>query len=206
MSPIEIDDKIMDAIRELINVGIGDAANALSTLVNSRVLIEVPDIKLVEASEIVNLLGVEIKELGVFIEQDFNGSISGKTMLFYSKECSTSLLHSVGCLSDSTVSFTQTDISTLEEIGNIVMGSCVSTICDLIQGRVDIHLPDVTIEISENSLGTLLPDLESFDRAIVIRNIINIQDHNINGHMFLLFSFHDLEVIIKKLLQSGDKV
>jgi len=61
----------LDIIKEVVNVGIGDAAAALSALVNSRVIIEVPEIHIINAQDAPDFIQKEIRSLGVYISQDF---------------------------------------------------------------------------------------------------------------------------------------
>ncbi len=47
-----MNDDNLDIVREIINIGIGEAADALSKLVNTRVIIKTPDICIMDAAEV----------------------------------------------------------------------------------------------------------------------------------------------------------
>ncbi|HZD43634.1 MAG TPA: chemotaxis protein CheC, partial [Methanomicrobiales archaeon] len=55
-----------DALRELGNIGAAHAATVLSQMLNSNIQMTVPEIRLVDISEIYNHLGDEVSALVVF--------------------------------------------------------------------------------------------------------------------------------------------
>ena len=192
-------DKWIDTIREVINIGIGDTAAALSDLVNSRVIIRVPDIHILETKVVPDFIDKEIKSLGVYIAQNFHGIIKGKAVLFYTKESSVSLLKNL------TGDFLNLDIlsersmSILQEIGNILLVSCISTISNIIGGRINFEIPHVTVEVSEGYFVNLLKGLDEMDKTIIVKNEMTIKDKNISGYIFILLGFRDFKMVIEKI-------
>ena len=198
-------DILLDIMKEVINVGLGEAADALSSLVNTRVLIKVPDMHIVDIDQVLPYIRKEMSSLGVYISQDFKGGIHGKTILCYSRECGISLLNTIYGDTLQVNTITESGISTLNEIGNIIMASCIATLSDLIKGTLDLNIPDVTVEVSERYFRNLVAELEEFDRAIIVRNQMIIQDHDIQGYLFLLLSFSDFKAVVEQLLaRNGD--
>jgi chemotaxis protein CheC len=193
------EDHIIDIIREIINIGIGEAANSLSKLVNTRIIIKVPNIHIVSTVNINEYLIKEIASLGVYMSQDFRGLIKGKTLLFYTEECSVSLLNAIYGQTFRTTSLTESGIATLNEIGNIIMGSCMSEISNMIEGRISFDLPEVTVEVSETYFRNLLKELDNLDKAIIVKNEMRIKDTDIKGYLFVLLSFEDFRLVIEML-------
>ncbi len=89
------DDKILDMITEIINIGMGEAANSLSKLVNTRIIIKVPDVRIINTADIHKYISDELEFAGVYMSQVFTGYAKGKTLLFYTKDCSRSLLNTL---------------------------------------------------------------------------------------------------------------
>jgi chemotaxis protein CheC len=189
----------LDIIREVINIGVGDAADALSNLVDSRVLIKTPEVHILDSNEALNFIQKEIQTLGVYISQSFHGGIRGRTLLFYTKESCNALVKTILGKDTVTSALTETAISTLQEIGNILMVSCVSTITNLIDDSVSFEIPDVTIEISEGYLKNIIEDLGELDKTIVVRNQMVVKDKKIEGYIFLLLSFNDFLFVVDKM-------
>ncbi len=191
-----------DIIKEVINIGIGEAANSLSKLVNTRVILKVPDIRIINAADIHEHIRNEVAELGVYLSQDFKGLIRGKSILFYTKECSISLLNAIYGQIVETSALSETGIAALNEIGNIIMGSCMAEISNMIKGRLSFDLPPVTVEISEKYFRNLIRDLETLDQAILIKNEMQIRERDIRGDLFIFLSFEDFNTVVRKLHQQ----
>lgn len=189
----------LDIMKEVVNVGLGEAADALSSLVDSRVIIKVPDMHIMDIDQVLPYIQKEMASLGVYISQDFKGGISGKTILCYSRECGISLLNTIygDILQVSTI--TESGISTLNEIGNIIMVSYMSAISNFIDDRIRFELPEVTQEISETYFENLLADLETFDKSIVVKNMMSIKEKNVEGYLFVMLSFKDFNTVVETL-------
>ncbi len=196
------DNKRLDMLRELINIGIGEAANSLSQLLQKRVMLRVPDIQIINVSEVNLYLQQELTSLGVYIAQDFEGMIRGKTILCYTRECSLSLLNAIFGNNMKITSLTETGIATLNEIGNIIMVSCMSEISNMIEGKISYHLPEVTVEISQVYFQNLIRDIAKLDTAIVIKNEFIIHQTDIKSYLFILLSFEGYETVIDRLLKK----
>jgi len=193
------DDMTLDIIKEVINIGVGDAAEALSELVQSRVWIKTPDIHILDSHAAPAFIQKEIQTLGVYISQGFHGGISGETLLFYTKESCHSLIRSILGNDRVTSALTDTAVASLQEIGNILMVSCVSTISNLIEDSFSFDIPDVTIELSAGYFQNLVQNLGKLDKTIVVRNQMVVRDKAIEGYIFLLLGFSDFLVVVEKM-------
>ena len=142
-----------------------------------------------------------MSELGVYIAQDFQGIIKGRTILCYTKECSISLLNAM-YENIQIEAISESGIATLNEIGNIIMVSYISAISNFINDKINFDLPETTVEISEKYFENLINELKSYEKAIVIKNIMKIKDKDIKGYMFVLLSFKDFETVVQKLYNS----
>lgn len=194
----------IDIIREIINIGIGEAANSLSKLVNTRVIIKVPDVYIMTLPEVREYIKKEVASLGVYISQNFSELIKGKTVLFYTKDCCLSLLEAICGQNLKTSSLTETGIATLNEIGNIIMGSCMAEISDMIEGKLSFELPEVTVDISETYFQNILKEMDALDQAVVVKNEMRIKDTDIRGYLFILMSFEDLKMVTELIQKNSE--
>ena len=197
------EDRSMDIIREIINIGVGDAAASLSRLVDRRIIITVPEVRILDIAEVPKFVREEVPSLGIYISQDFHGHITGRALLFYTRESSFLLLNALTGQNPISESLSQTDMATLQEVGNILMVSCMSTIGDMIEDGVRFEIPQVTEEISEAYFANLVAELNIYEKAIVVKNEIGVQDEEISGYLFVLLGVRDFElieaVLVKKL-------
>ncbi len=190
---------MLDIVREVINIGIGEAANALSKLVRTRVVIRSPDVRIIDSNQIYDYIQNQVASLGVYISQNFCTLARGRTILFYTRECSISLLNAVHGEDLKTETLTESGMATLNEIGNIIMGSCMAEISNLIGGRITFDLPQVTVEISERYFQNLILELNERDKAIVVKNEMRVKDTDIQGYMFVLLTFEDFMSVIARM-------
>lgn len=193
------DNLSMDIIKEVINIGLGEAAASLSDLMNSKIALKVPDVHIMDTDQVMNYIKQEIQDLGVYIGQNFKGSIQGKTILCYTHECGLDLLKALYKGELTTNSISESGHSTLNEIGNIVMVSYMSAISNFIDATMQFSLPQTTVEVSEKYFETLIDDLKSYDRAIVAKNSLVVEELKLDGYMFVLLSFDDFELIVDNL-------
>ena len=193
------EDRSTDIIREVINIGVGDAAASLSSLVDRRIIITVPEIHVLAMRAISDFVRQNVPALGVYISQDFSGIVAGKALLFYTRECSILLLEALTGQRPVSSSLSQTEIATLQELGNIIMVSCMSTIGDLLEDAIRFEIPEVTEEISEGYFSNMVGEMADLDRAIVVRNDIQVQDAEISGYLFVLVGVSDLGTIVDTL-------
>ena len=196
------DTEAVDAIKEVINIGIGEAANSLSELVRDRVQIRVPDIRILDLADVPAYMHSEMEHLGLCISQDFHGLISGKMVLAYSRKCSVSLLNRLYGRTRDMSSLTNTDIATLQEVGNIIMVSCISAIGNIIEGRLIFNMPQVTAKISNGYFEKIARDLEGFEKCIIIKNDMTIKKDDISGYTFIILTFQALQLVTQKLSKA----
>jgi chemotaxis protein CheC len=188
-----------DILQEVFNVGIGDAANALSMLVKSPVKIRVPEITVIEHAKLAAYVERELADIGVFISQQFGGSISGQAILAYSDKCSKSLLSAIMDVNKDIKSLAKIEISTLEEIGNLVIVSCLSTISDMIKNPISFSMPIVSTSGAEKFFCNLAQEIETYEQCIVAKNKMEVKEMEIEGYIFISLSFADINIIVNNL-------
>ena len=195
------EDRFLDIIREVLNIGIGDAAASLSRLVDRRIIIAVPEVRILEIAEVPTFVRAEVPSLGVYISQDFHGHITGRALLFYTRESSSLLLKALTGQEPISAALSQTEMATLQEVGNILMVSCMSTIGDMTEDGIRFEIPQVTEEISEAYFANLVAELNTYDKVIVVKNEITVQDVDISGYLFVLLGVKGFSLIEEALVK-----
>ena len=193
------DERTLDIIREVINIGSGEAAVALSSILGSRILIKVPEISILTIPEVEPFIQREMRSLGVYISQDFNGPFRGKALLCYTRDCSRTLLEQLTGQPAVTTHLSEAEESTLQEIGNILMVSCLTTIADMIDGRILFQIPQVTEGVSDTFFAHLVGELNGYDRAVLTKNKLSVQDQEIDGYLFVMLGVSDFERLVERL-------
>lgn len=196
----------LDALKEVGNIGAGHAATALSQLINKKVDMTVPSARIISFNEMMQLVGgPEDIVASVFcrIEGDAPGSIY---FMMPIHDASKLMQRIIG---DPTLSLEQTNdseliISALQEVGNIVAGSYLSSFSDFTKLRLIPTIPATSIDMAGAILSFGLNELAPYtDMAIVIDTRFNENDEqtadHMTGYFFLLPDPPAFEKIFKAL-------
>lgn len=133
----------LDALAELVNVGVGRAASGLGALVGSEVLLSAPAVATMSYWQAARLIGERERGQLVVAHQSFNGDISGSAMLIFPEANSLELVRAVaggGLPLDDIIALEQ---ETLAETGNIILNGCLATIANMIRQTLKISLPEI---------------------------------------------------------------
>ncbi|MEI5906196.1 chemotaxis protein CheC [Bacillus spongiae] len=183
----------LDLLREVGNIGAGHAATALSTLLNKKVDMKVPDVQIVSFDEMIEMAGgADSVAVSVFlrIEGDTPGSMY---FMLPVDEASHYIRTMTG---DSTFQFdsppySELGISAMQELGNILIGSYLSSLSDFTKLTLFPTVPSLNVDMvgALISFGLIEASKES-DVAIVIDTALK-EEHSqdgkiVKGHFFLL--------------------
>jgi chemotaxis protein CheC len=193
-----IDAHGQDVLNEVINIGFGEAADALSELIDSKVLLSVPELAILDLKELSAFVQRQISEWGVYIAQDFDGQINGRTLLVYSEEGSLDLVTALLGEELRTVRLTEVAKATLQELGNIILGSCMSVFGDLLDARLRYTIPQVSVECSTDYFTHLIAESAELGRVIAVKSTLEVSDRQIEGLVVVVLSFTDFETIVKR--------
>ena len=135
-----------DVLKELGNIGAGNAATALAELLQSKVDMSVPQVKLINFSQIGEVIGGEEQVMaGMYlaIQKDITGSI-----LFLVKE--EVALHLVKKLMGDFAQDIHGEMeqSALKEISNIITGAYLNALSTMTGLRIEPSVPDLTIDMA----------------------------------------------------------
>ncbi len=136
-----------DILRELGNIGAGNAATSISSMLSCPVSISVPTIYLTGYGEATEMLGgAENVLVGILLM--ISGDMSGMMMFLLEKDFALLILNNLLGYNFST--FEEIDemgMSTLKEMGNIMAGSYVNAISSMTGMNIDISTPEVAIDM-----------------------------------------------------------
>lgn len=137
-----------DVLREIGNIGQGNAASALSQMLGQAIDIEVPTVKLLDFNETVEYLGgPENIVLGMLVT--LKGEIQGMMLYVLQQGFAAKMINAVfGKEITDLMTLDEMDMSFIQEIGNILAGSYVNAISSLTGLTIDISVPTVTVDMS----------------------------------------------------------
>jgi chemotaxis protein CheC len=130
-----------DTITELLNIGMGRAAAALSEMVGEEVALTVPFVEVLSRRDAAGLVRDKGCERIVAVLQEFSGLFWGNTLLVFPEEKSLDLVHSLIQDTFPLDIMTEMEQEALMEIGNITLNACIGSIANVLQSEVSSSLP-----------------------------------------------------------------
>ena len=128
----QLNDIQYDVLREIGNIGAGNATTALSQMLNQKMDMSVPKVALVPFNEISDVMGSEDQTV-VGIMLGFEGDVEGMMMFLFDTKSAHHLVNTLMMRDkedgvEEGAEFSDMDMSALNEIGNIVSGSYLTAI------------------------------------------------------------------------------
>lgn len=198
MTPMQL-----DVLKEIANIGAGNATTALSSLLNTAVNMEVPKIEMLEFKELADVIG-GAENLVVGILLTLQQSIEGMMMFLVDTETAHKI---VGKLLGSPISedmhpadFSEMDLSAISEIGNIIAGSYMSSISTFMNMPISISVPYLAIDMAGAILS--VPAIEfgkMSDHALLIESQFGDSNTVVNGYFILIPKLESFETIFKAI-------
>lgn len=194
----------LDALREIGNIGAGNAATALSQMVNRKIDMTVPQINAVPFNQVADMVGgPEQLVIGLYLRVEGNAP-SNILFILPLKSASSLIDMLMGKPLGSTKEFNELDISALKELGNILAGSYLNALAMFTNLVFAPSVPALAIDMAGAILSTVLIQLgEVGDHALVIETVFFEDNQEVKGHFFLLPEPGSLDLIMEALGVKG---
>jgi chemotaxis protein CheC len=193
----------LDALSELINIGFGRAASALSTLVGRRILLEAPQVDIYPIMELLNVLenlgGKEITN----VHQVFRGKLSGDAMLLMDSNSASILLDLMAGGTGEVHPMTDVDREALIEIGNILLNAFIGSFGNLLRVHITFTVPNLKVDSLTKMLSNLTDDTQEIEFALVVKINFRLSQGNVNGYMVIIMGLQSLEVLVEAMRTEG---
>lgn len=197
----KLSDAQIDALKELGNIGAGNAATALSEILNTKVDMTVPSVKIIPIEKVPDAAGgIETIIGGVYMRM--SGDAPSNLLFVVPVEAALSLMERLlGYRPSDYTNLREIEISALVEIGNIMCGSYINTLVKFTHLNMKPNVPYGTIDMTGAVLSEIIARLgEVADYALLIETTMSVSDgSSISAYFFLLPDPEALRVILKSL-------
>ncbi|MBP5605076.1 MAG: chemotaxis protein CheC [Ruminiclostridium sp.] len=196
----DLNDMQIDVLKEVGNIGSGNATTALSAMVGKPIDIEVPSVDVLGFDETINAVGGPEKVIaGILIR--INGDIDGMIMFLFEKNLISLIVNTFFGTEDVDIfALNEAEISALNEMGNIMAGSYVNAIAQLAGMTIDVEVPLMTVDMLGAIMSVPASELgEMGDKLLVIDNNMVIDNTSIQSKMLLLPTVNSLDHLLGKL-------
>jgi chemotaxis protein CheC len=202
MDARELGPRQLDALREVANIGAGHAATALSQMVNARIMVDIPEIKIVPIEEVGELVGAPDQIVSAVVMQ-LLGDVTGRTLQIFPWRSAVQLTSVL--LNRRRVErpedFGEVEQSTLKEVGNILVGAYINALSEFMGLMLFMSPPAIAIDTAQAVLTTSSLNFGNRnDYVFAVNTRLGMDDRTEMGGYFLLFPDEaSLKVILRAL-------
>ena len=196
----EMNELEMDILKEIGSIGGGNAATAMSSMLNAKVNMSLPKVVILGFNEALDYLG-DPEELVAAIFVEMSGELSGIMLLILTKEFSDEVLfRMLGKVDSDFLELEEIDSSVLMETGNIVISSYITAMASLTNVNVELSVPQLAITMVGGIMSAPMSLMgQHSDRIMMITGQFTIDGKALDSEMLLLPDVESLNVLMKKL-------
>jgi chemotaxis protein CheC len=203
-----------DALVEIFNIGVGQAAAAMSGIVNEEVTMSVPSISFLSRSEAAQLLeeahrndtraGGGSGERICGVSQHYDGAFSTEALLMFPENKSLEIVRLMVGEAVPLAELSGMEQEAMSEIGNIILNSCVGTLANIFQQELHGSLPVYHVGSSDEILDATGTRADTVVMMLHIDFIL--EKHQIHGYVAFILdvtALTDLKEQIDRYLQRA---
>lgn len=193
-----IDDNYYDILRELGNIGAGNATTALSVMMNSRIDMSVPKVALLDFKNITELVGSE-ETILVGILFMLEGDINGMMMFLLNCSSARKLINVLMGTNATSYDFSEMELSAINEVGNIISGAYISSLATLTNMSILTSVPSLNIDMAGALLSVPAIEFGKIgDKVLMIQTNFGESDY-VNGYFLLIPDMDSYDKILASL-------
>lgn len=205
MGSIDLNDlsaKYMDVLKEIGNIGAGNATTALAQMLQSRIDMDVPQVKLIDADELSDSIGVSSKMLtAIFLEVE--GDIAGDIIFMLEEESSRFLISKLMGMETVGETFNDMELSCIKEISNIIAGSYLNSLSTLTGLKIYPSIPYLSMDFAEGILHSPMRSHQEENEQILFIQTQFKDDMKLDGYFVMI---PDAESYGKILMALGIQI
>lgn len=196
----DLDEISRDILKEIGNIGTGNAVTALSQMLMHPVDIAVPDLKILKYQEVCSLLD-SADELQTGIMVGVGGEMEGMFLFLLSETFTMMVLNKI--LGEEEREFLnpgEMEHSLICELGNIMCGSYINALASVMDLKLEVSVPDVCIDMGGAILSVPLSRfLRVSDDILMIDNLFHLGGESFLGRILFIPEPDSLDMMLRSL-------
>lgn len=200
-----LDELELDALTELVNIGVSRAAASLRKMVNKQVILSVPSVEIVTRKSAASLIGQRESEKLIAVQQQFEGPFSGRALLIFPESDGLSLVRAIvgDDLGESELAAIEEEA--LAETGNVILNGCLGSMANMLQHTLKMSLPHVRRGDS-NLLFEILPGSNEEGFVLFLYINFSVKEHDIRGYIAMIMDLPSMERLKQHIADFIDRV
>jgi len=192
-------DMHFDVLREIGNIGSGNAVTSLSKMLNKRVVMKVPKVTLEDFKNISNFIGgPENIIIGILV--GLSGDINGIMMFLVEKKSAYKYIEILFGAPSNNADFNEMELSALQEVGNIMSSAYLGSLSNLTNKSIRPSIPHIAIDMAGAILS--VPAIEFgkvSDKVLLIESVFEAEEKDISGFFVLVPDPPSFQIILSSL-------
>lgn len=196
----QVTENYYDVLREIGNIGAGNAMTALSQMLQCKVDMKVPQVRLLEFQEVGEMIGGEEQIMvGVFLGVE--GDITGSMMFMVEEKSARHLIQKItmGMMAEG-CEFDEMGLSAMKEVGNIITGAYLNSLSTLTNLKIFPTPPALTVDMAGAILSVPAIQFGIFGDKILMLESRFYDEIELDGYFILI---PDMESYAKILAALG---
>ncbi len=193
-----IDSTRLDVLKELANIGVGNAVTSLSTLLSGeKIDMDVPEAILIPLQDVPDTLAAEeLAMVGVYIKA--HGDVDLTVLFVLSVDSAANLIASL--VPGSTGEFDDMGISVLMEVGNILTASYLNAISIMTELNLMPSPPEVAVDMAGAIISTVLAESSAIeDNIVLLKTSLSTRQMEIEGSILIVPDIGSMEKLLGML-------
>jgi chemotaxis protein CheC len=193
-STSDLDEIELDALTELVNLGVSKAAFSLREMIGHQVILSVPSVEMIARARAIELLSKNEPNKLVAVHQVFEGDITGRALLIFPETRSLELVRAVTKGALPLEDILELEHEALAETGNIILNGCLATMANLLQRTLKISLPEI-LRGASRDLFNLPPPPMAGDAVLFVYINFSVRERDIQGYIAMLMDLPSLAAL-----------
>jgi chemotaxis protein CheC len=196
----QVTENYFDVLKEIGNIGAGNAMTALSQMLGTKVDMHVPQVQLLDFGEVGEVMGGEEQIMvGVFLGVE--GDITGSMLFLVEQKSAKHLIDKVmmGMGNPEVEEFTEMELSAMQEIGNIITGAYLNSLSTLTNLCIYPSPPALTVDMAGAILSVPAVEFGIYGDKILMIQSQFFDEVEIDGYFILVPDIDSYQKILGAL-------
>lgn len=194
-----------DILKELFNISVGKSASLLSEIIEKRIILNIPDLKILDINknteEIDHYITKVIEGSLMVSSISFKNKLEGRASLLFPAEKMRSFInlcmHETIDIETYDTNFTDVDFDIIKEIGNIVLNSIIGEVGNYINVKFNYTIPEIKL-INEINVSSILEE-EGYTYILMLYINFKIEDTKIDGAIIINLTLKSLDELLNRI-------
>ncbi|MDH5716559.1 MAG: chemotaxis protein CheC [Spirochaetia bacterium] len=191
-----------DALKEAINISIGQAAASLNKMIKEEISLSVPSLKFTNEKEALSILKLEPEKELAYVSQKFIGKyLQTEAMLLFTEKDSLELVKLFIGDHIKVEEMSSLGQEAISEIGNIILNACIASLANILKDEISGTIPEFYSCKGENLFKAKEKEIIK-QKILIIFIDFKIEIKKIQGYVILVLDLDSLGSFLDRLIKN----